>query len=104
MSGGIPKQKPTNKNFVLKKNKITFKPIRNRIKNKAKREDNRSNKRDVSADYKSMPQKISESTENQLDSLAAQQSRNKVQESFAPADLNNMISKGKQVLKNNFFA
>jgi hypothetical protein len=61
--------------------------------------------RDESSDYKSMPQKISETTEQTLtNGRLLKQSRNKVIESFAPAELNEMIAKGKPVLKNNFFA
>lgn len=63
---GAAMKKANNQNYVLKKSKITFKPIRNRIKNKATRGDNQNSGRDVSADYKSMPQKISESTESHL--------------------------------------
>ena len=102
MSVGLAK-KPSNQNFVLKKNTITFKPLRNRFKNKAIRKENVENK-DCSMDYKSMPHKISETAENNLGWLIAKQSRNKAQESFAPAELNNMINKEKPILRNNFFA
>ena len=101
MSWGLNK-KPSNQNFVLKKNTITFKPLRNRFKNKSKRQDNKESE-EWSADYKSMPQKISESAENHLGWLISKQSRNKAQESFAPADLNKMINKEKSILRNNFF-
>lgn len=64
MSAGLAK-KPSNQNFVLKKNTITFKPLRNRFKNKAIRKEN-ADDTDFSADYKSVPQKISETAENHL--------------------------------------
>ena len=99
------KSKPSN-GFVLKKHNIKFKPIRRGVKSKPKRQDNKLNiTRDSSTDYKSLPQKISENTEQSLvNGQAVKQSRNKIIESFAPADLNNMISKGKSIMKNNFFA
>lgn len=99
------KNKPSN-GFVLKKHNIKFKPIRRGVKSKPKRQDNKLNiTRDSSTDYKSLPHKISENTEQSLtNSNNVKQSRNKIIESFAPADLNNMISKGKSIMKNNFFA
>jgi dual specificity tyrosine-phosphorylation-regulated kinase 2/3/4 len=102
----ISTSKKTNNGFVLKKNNIKFKPIRRGMKSKAKRQDNKLNlTRDSSADYKSLPHKISEHTEQSLaNGQTVKQSRNKIIESFAPAELNNMISKGKSILKNNFFA
>ena len=63
MSCGLNK-KPSNQNFVLKKNTITFKPLRNRFKNNAKRQEDKA--QEVNTDYKSVPQKISESAENQF--------------------------------------
>lgn len=101
----IPVKKASNQNFVLKKQNIKFKPLRTRLKNKPQRQDKLNITRDTSEDYKSLPQKLSENTEQTLtNGRLVKQSRNKVIEAFAPAELNNMISNGKPVLKNNFFA
>jgi len=78
MSGPSVK-KQNNQNYVVKKHKITFMPVRNR---KPRRQDKLTNSRETSKDYNSMP----------------------VTDPFAPSDLNNMISKGKSIMKNNFFA
>ena len=74
------KSKNTNGNFVLKKNKITFKPIRGRLRNKQKPNIPVASK-EVSTDYKSVPQKLTETTEQNLgNGRLVQQSRNKAKE------------------------
>lgn len=103
MSVQQPK-KNTNVNCIMRKKNIKFNPVRGRLKKKDKQPKLIIAPRDISADYKSMPQKLSETTEQNLaNGRKVLQSRNKVKECFAPAELNNMISGEKPVLRNNFF-
>jgi serine/threonine protein kinase len=94
------KQTNTNQSYVVQKHKIKFKPIRSRIKSKNKTKDKSPMTRVIMNNYKSVPNKVSNATESGINKgRQVQPSRNKMKESLVIKD-----SKGKHILKNNFFA
>lgn len=88
MGNPVISKPSNNQGYVVQKNKIKFKPIRSRVKNKPNKQD------------KSPMNKISQATEsNFTKGLMIPQSRNKMKESQ-----NQESAKGKGIMKNNFFA